>query len=51
MVEHITESPPKIAFLGPGCSIAAAPVAETLPFWNVTEVMKTASNCMKPIVL
>ncbi|CAB3995815.1 gamma-aminobutyric acid type B receptor subunit 1-like [Paramuricea clavata] len=38
MVEHITESPPKIAFLGPGCSIAAAPVAETLPFWNVTQI-------------
>ncbi len=38
MVEHITESPTKIAFIGPGCSIAAEPVAEALPFWNLTEV-------------
>ena len=38
MLEHITELPPKIAFIGPGCSIAAESVAETLPFWNLTEV-------------
>jgi hypothetical protein len=38
MMEHIIESPRKIAFIGPGCSIAADPVAETLPFWNLTEV-------------
>ncbi|XP_028403254.1 gamma-aminobutyric acid type B receptor subunit 2-like [Dendronephthya gigantea] len=38
MIEHLTETPSKIAFLGPGCSIAADPVAETLPFWNLTEI-------------
>ena len=42
MVEHITEKPLKIAFLGPGCSVAADPVAETLPFWNLTQVTETA---------
>ena len=58
MLEHITESPHKIAFIGPGCSIAAESVAETLPFWNLTEALRAQfterrvknrkSNMMRP---
>lgn len=38
LVELISENPHKIAFLGPGCSVAAQPVAEAIKFWNLTQV-------------
>lgn len=38
MLEMIDTPPRKIVFLGPGCSVATAPVAEAAPYWQAVQV-------------
>ena len=38
MLELINTPPHKIVFLGPGCSLATAPVAEAAPYWQAVQV-------------
>ena len=39
-IEYISNSKPIIMLLGPGCSKAAMPVAESVHHWNVVQVFQ-----------
>lgn len=36
-LEYLSSGEPKIMFLGPACSKAALPVAESIHYWNVVQ--------------
>ncbi|XP_078375007.1 gamma-aminobutyric acid type B receptor subunit 1-like [Oculina patagonica] len=44
MLEMIDTKPHKIVFLGPGCSVATAPVAEAAPYWQAVQIGYSTSS-------
>ncbi|KAM7432495.1 hypothetical protein ABFA07_017083 [Porites harrisoni] len=43
-LEYLSSGEPKIMFLGPACSKAALPVAESIHYWNVVQIGFSSSS-------
>ncbi|KAJ8044813.1 Gamma-aminobutyric acid type B receptor subunit 1 [Holothuria leucospilota] len=42
--DQLFQSPTKLAVIGPGCSVAAQPIASTAHFWNLNVISPSASS-------